>query len=80
MMESLVPPRERNSFIVEATERALRRERPLKALEKSSGAWSDADDPELATEEDIDRFVRRLRSTWMLPSLDGVSEGPVEHG
>lgn len=74
MLDSVIPPRERNSFIVEATERALRRERLLKAIERSSGAWSDTDYPELATDEDIDRFVHRLRATWMPPPSDETVE------
>jgi hypothetical protein len=36
----------------------------LKAIERSSGAWSDEDHPELKTDEDIDRFVRQLRESW----------------
>jgi hypothetical protein len=65
MMDRVVAPRKRNSFIVEATERALRHERLLKAIEQSSGAWSDADHPDLQTDDDIDGYVRRLRETWM---------------
>jgi hypothetical protein len=65
IMEAIIPPRERNGFIVEATERALRQERLLKAIETSSGAWSDTDHPDLTTDEDIDRYVRRLRDSWM---------------
>lgn len=68
MLESLaaiVPSRERNAFIVEATGEALRRKRLLRALRESSGAWSDENHPDLVTVEDVDRYVRQLRETWM---------------
>jgi len=80
IMETIVPARERNSFIVEATEKALRQERLLKAIRASSGAWSDADYPELQTDEDIDRYVRQLRESWMpLPREEAV-EGKETNG
>ena len=63
LLESVVPARKRNAFIVEATEEALRRERQLTAIRESSGAWSDEDHPDLMTVEDVDRYVRRLRET-----------------
>lgn len=63
-LEALVPSRERNTFIVEATEEALRRKRLLKALSVSSGAWSDEDHPDLMTVDDISHYVRESRATW----------------
>lgn len=72
LLESVVPPRKRNAFIVEATEEALRRERQLEAIRNSSGAWSDEDHPDLMTVEDVDRYVRRLRETWMPRSWDEI--------
>jgi len=65
LLETVVPARERNAFIVEATEEALRRERLLTALRTSSGAWSDEDHPDLMSVDDVNRYVRRLRETWM---------------
>lgn len=64
-LAAIVPPRERNAFIVEATGEALQRKRLLKALRESSGAWSDEDHPDLMTVEDVDRYVRQLRETWL---------------
>lgn len=69
-----VPRRERNKFIVEATEKELRRTRLLKALRESAGAWSDEDHPDLMTVEDVNRYVRRLRETWMPRSWDEIIE------
>ena len=69
-----VPRRERSRFIVEATERALQREKLLRALRISAGAWSDEDHPDLMTVEDVNRYVRRLRETWMPRSWDEILE------
>ena len=80
IMETIVPARERNSFIVEATEKALRQERLLKAIRSSSGAWSDADYPELQTDEDIDRYVRRLRESWIPLPRKETEEGEEANG
>ena len=76
LLESVVPPRKRNASIVEATEEALRRER-LRVVLQSLGdkpAWSDEDHPDLMTVEDVDRYVRRLRETWMPRSRDEIAE------
>ncbi|MBM4465332.1 MAG: hypothetical protein FJ014_07260 [Chloroflexi bacterium] len=62
-----IPRRERNIFIVEATEKELKRTRLRKVLEDlhREPAWSDEDHPDLMTVEDVNRYVRRLRETWM---------------
>jgi len=74
LLDSVVPSRERNRFIVEATERSLRRERLRQALEASAGAWSDEDHPDLMTAGDVDRYIRRLRETWMPRTWDEIVE------
>lgn len=68
-----IPVRERNRFIVEATEKELSRRRLVKALRESAGAWRDEDHPELQTPEDIDRYVRDLRETWMPRPWDEIA-------
>ena len=80
LLESVVPARKRNAFIVEATEAALRKERQLTAIQESSGAWSDEDHPDLMTVEDIDRYVRRLRESWMPRSWDAIIAKAESHG
>jgi len=80
LLESVVPPRKRNTFIVEATEEALHRERQLTAIRESSGGWSDEDHPDLMTVEDVDRYVRRLRETWMPRSWDEIIAEAESHG
>lgn len=79
-METVIPPRERNTFIVEATKRALRQERLLRAIERSSGAWADTDYPDLRTDEDIDAYVRRLRDTWIPLPITEIEDGQVDNG
>lgn len=73
-LERLVPRGERNRFVVEATERALRRERFMKALEESAGAWPDESYPNLRTAEDIDRFIRQIRETSPARTWDQIAE------
>jgi len=73
-LDEFLPPRERNRFIVEATERELRRRRLRKALEESACAWSDEDHPDLMTAEDVDRHIRRLRETWMPRDWDEIAK------
>jgi hypothetical protein len=80
LLESVVPARKRNAFIVKATEEALRKERQLAAIQESSGAWSDEDHPDLMTVEDIDRYVRRLRESWMPRSWDEIIAEAESHG
>ena len=71
-----VPRRKRSKFIVEATERKLRRFRRKKVLEalRRGPAWSDEDHPDLMTVEDVNRYIRRLRETWMPRSWDEIIE------
>lgn len=64
LVDEIVPPRERNRFIVRAAEEAARREqlrRALAVLRDEGPAWRDEDHPELASPEDVDRWVRQLR-------------------
>jgi hypothetical protein len=79
-LKRYVPVRERNRFIVEATEKELRRRRLLKALRESAGAWRDEDHPDLQTPEDVDRYVRRLRETWMPRSWDEIVGNVEQNG
>ena len=63
-LRKLVPARKRTALIVELTEKEVERLKLLAALEESFGAWSDEDHPELATNEDIDRYVHDFRARW----------------
>ncbi len=59
----LVPSRQRNKFIVDLVEREVRRLRWEQILAATAGAWSDQDHADLQSDEDIERYVRRLRET-----------------
>jgi hypothetical protein len=61
LVDAVVPPRQRNRFIVQATLEAARREQLRQALSTAAGAWKRKDHPELATPKDVDRWVRQLR-------------------
>ena len=73
-LRHLIPRRERNRFIVEATERSLKQIRLKKVVAdlREQPAWSDEDHPDLMTVEDVNRYVRQLRETWMPRSWDEI--------
>ncbi|MFH1907449.1 MAG: hypothetical protein ABIL11_08745 [Chloroflexota bacterium] len=56
-----IPARERTRFVEEILARELRRRKLKAAIEASYGAWKDEDHPELATPEDIDRWIEEGR-------------------
>lgn len=59
-----VPARRRSAFIVEAVVEKLALQEQLAAIEESAGTWSDQEHPELATDQDIDRWLTELRASW----------------
>jgi hypothetical protein len=65
-MRRYVPRRERNRFVVQAAEKELGRIKRRKILEdlRNRPAWTDEGHPDLRTVEDVDRYVRSLRSAW----------------
>ena len=67
-LRKYVPARKRSAVIVEATEKEMRKVKLLAALDDAYGAWSDEDHPELATDEDIERYVHELRARWKPPT------------
>jgi hypothetical protein len=75
LLDSVVPSRERNHFIVQATERSLHSERLRVVLAelRSKPGWSDEDHPDLKTAEDVDRYIRRMRESWMPYTWDDVA-------
>jgi len=63
-LDSIVPAGKRNDVIVEATAVYLRRLNVLATLEQTSGAWRDGDHADLATTQDVTRWVNELRAPW----------------
>lgn len=59
-----VPARERTRFIEEILLRELRRKKLRAVLKKSYGAWKDENHPELATFEDVNRWVAQGRKRF----------------
>lgn len=89
LVSAVVPPRERNRFIVKATEEAARRERlrcVLAKLRNEGPAWRDRDHPELATPEDADRWIRQLREyghssyDWAVQLAEDTQAEDVQNG
>ena len=63
-LDRLAPTRRRSQIIVAATAEYVRRLKLLTAIKETAGAWDDESHPELATPEDIDRWLRQVRSSW----------------
>ena len=64
-----VPARKRNQVIVAATKDYVRKLKLLMVLKETAGAWDNEDHPELATSEDVDHWLRQVRSQWRDESL-----------
>lgn len=60
-IDKLAGKRGRSKFIAEAAQEKIDRERFLKALNESAGAWKDENHPELATTEEITTHVSKIR-------------------
>jgi len=60
-LRRVIPARERTRFVEEVLARELRRRKLKEAIKNSYGAWKDEDHPELATPEDIDRWIEEGR-------------------
>ncbi len=60
----VIPARERTRFVEEVLARELRRRKLRAVLKKSYGAWKDENHPELATFEDVNRWVEEGRKRF----------------
>ena len=63
-VDRIAGKRRRSLFITEATQEKLERERFLKILDKTKGAWTDKNHPELRTDRDVERYVREKRKSY----------------
>lgn len=63
-LNSLIPSRQRSSFITKAIQEQIAVLEQLEAVEESAGVWSDETYPELIDNEAIDEWLAQLRATW----------------
>jgi metal-responsive CopG/Arc/MetJ family transcriptional regulator len=63
-VDQIAGKRKRSLFIAEATREKLQRERFLRTLEETQGAWSDKNHPELKTPRDMEQFVSDKRQSY----------------
>lgn len=53
-----------SAFITEGMRQYVARENLRRALEAGAGAWREENHPELSNLQEIDDFVRKIRSEW----------------
>jgi metal-responsive CopG/Arc/MetJ family transcriptional regulator len=63
-VDQIAGKRKRSVFIVKATQEKLERERFLKTLEETKGAWTDRDHAKLKTKEDLERYLKEKRDSY----------------
>jgi hypothetical protein len=78
-LDGKVPARKRSEFIAHAIEEQLAIIEQAEAIEAAAGAWKDEDHPDLATDEDIDRWIANLRGGVSGKPLDRVADSGQEY-
>ncbi len=73
-VDKIAGKRRRSLFIAQATKEKLERERFLKALEETKGAWSDKNHPELITNKHVEQYVREKRQSYRKRLKGAVNE------
>jgi metal-responsive CopG/Arc/MetJ family transcriptional regulator len=63
-VDQIAGKRKRSLFIVRATQEKLERERFLRTLDETKGAWTDRHHAELRTERDMEKYLREKRSSY----------------
>jgi len=63
-VDQIAGKRKRSLFIVKATQEKLERERFLRTLDETKGAWTDRHHAELRTERDMGQYLREKRSSY----------------
>jgi metal-responsive CopG/Arc/MetJ family transcriptional regulator len=63
-VDQIAGKRKRSLFIAEATREKLQKERFLKTLEETQGAWYNKNHPELKTTRDMEQFVSDKRQSY----------------
>ena len=78
-LDEKVPARKRSAFIARAIEEQVSILEQAEALEAAAGAWKDEDYPDLATDEDIDRWIATIRGGASGRPLDRVADSGQEY-
>jgi metal-responsive CopG/Arc/MetJ family transcriptional regulator len=63
-VDQIAGKRKRSLFIVKATQEKLERERFLRTLDETKGAWTDKLHAELRTGRDMEKYLREKRSSY----------------
>jgi metal-responsive CopG/Arc/MetJ family transcriptional regulator len=63
-VDQIAGKRKRSLFIAEATREKLQKERFLKTLDETQGAWSDKNHPDLKTTRDMEQFISDKRQSY----------------
>ena len=63
-VDQIAGKRKRSLFIVKATQEKLERERFLKTLDETKGAWADKYHAQLRTERDMERYLNGRRGSY----------------
>ena len=63
-VDRIAGKRKRSLFIAEATREKLQKERFLRTLEETQGAWNDKNHPDLKTAIDIEQYVSDKRQSY----------------
>ena len=63
-VDQIAGKRKRSLFIVKATQEKLERERFLRTLDETKGAWTDKHHAELRTERDVEQYLREKRGSY----------------
>lgn len=61
-LDRLIGKRKRSRFVVEATREKIERLKFSKALDKAAGAWKDKNHPDLKTQEDVNKYLKKTRA------------------
>lgn len=60
-LRQLVGNRKRTKFIIEATREKLQRLKFSKSFNQAIGVWTDANHPDLKTQEDVNKYLKKVR-------------------
>lgn len=61
VLDKIVPRKKRSEFIVQAIQKEVERIYFGEILKEVAGAWSDENHPDLNKQQDVNRYLRRIR-------------------